>query len=315
MRQIIVDNKAAKQRLDVFLCNCFAASRDPQIISQAPFSRARVQKLIKDQNVLINNRAAAPSYKVRVGDNITYTVPPPHAIRAQPQAIPLSIIYEDRDIIVINKPKGMVVHPAAGNAENTLVNALLHHVKDLAGVGGALRPGIVHRLDKDTSGVMVIAKNDLAHQSLTRQFKDRVVKKTYWAWVHGIPRVKSGKIETRFGRHPVNRKKMAVFESPRSAVGKSSHQQKIAITNYKVLKTFDKYSLLAVNIETGRTHQIRVHLNYLGHPVVGDQVYGKRKNDWGAKTQLLHAKKIAFLHPRTGKLVEFEAPLPAEFVT
>jgi 23S rRNA pseudouridine1911/1915/1917 synthase len=277
---------------------------------------------------------------VRAEDEIAYAVPPPQLILAQPQAIPLSIIYEDPDILVINKPKGMVVHPAAGHAKNTLVNALLHHVKDLAGVGGALRPGIVHRLDKDTSGVMVIAKNDLAQASLTQQFKNRAVKKIYWALVYGVPRFHSGRIETLFGRHPVNRKKMAVIESSKfnvkgSTLGKRegniehrtlnlehslhiehctlNNKHRIAITTYKVIKTFRNYSLLEVNIETGRTHQIRVHLNHIGCPVVGDPVYGKRKNDLNATTQMLHAEKIEFLHPRTGKTMMFEAPLPRKF--
>jgi len=267
-------------------------------------SRSQVQKLIENKFVTVNNQPAKPSYKIKFDDRVKVIVPPPKTLTVEAENIPLDIVYEDEDIIVVNKPKGMVVHPAPGNYSGTLVNALLHHTR-LADLGTPLRPGIVHRLDKDTSGLLVAAKNDEAYKSLVRQFKNREVKKTYLALVHGVINNNEGLIEARMGRHPVHREKMAVIENPKS---------REAITYYKVLKRFKNYTLVEVKIKTGRTHQIRVHMNYIGHPVVGDKTYGKRKEEFPVSGQLLHAGKLGFNHPRTGKYMEFETGVPEEFV-
>jgi len=275
-------------------------------------SRARWQKLIKDGHVTVDGRACKPNHPLGGGEHIAYDIPPPARTRLEPEPIPLDILYEDADVIVVNKPPHLVVHPAAGHGSGTLVNALLHHCNDpaghgtrLAGIGGELRPGIVHRLDKDTSGVLVVAKNDQAMQSLVRQFKERAVRKEYLALVWGQPRPKSGVLDTLVGRSVHNRKKM-------TARPKSGRR---AVTRYDTVETFDQTTLLRVVIETGRTHQIRVHMSHMGHPVVGDRQYGRaRQNKLPAPAarQMLHAEVLTLEHPGTGKPMTFKAPLPTD---
>jgi len=264
-------------------------------------SRARWQGLIREGRVTVNGESVKPNCKLRIDDCVRWTVPGPVEALPQPEEIPLDILYEDRDLIVINKPAGLVVHPAAGHDTGTLVNALLHHCTDLAGIGGEKRPGIVHRLDKDTSGVMVIAKNEAAMNSLARQFKERETEKEYLALVRGEPSPPGGTVETTIGRHPVHRKKMAV--NVRGGRG--------AVSRYEVLKNFGEVSLVRVRIETGRTHQIRVHMAHIRHPVIGDTVYG-RNSSVKAPRQMLHAARLSLTHPATGRRLTFEAPLPAD---
>jgi len=228
--------------------------------------------------------------------------PEPRPVDVQAQDIPLDILYEDEDIIVINKPQGMVVHPAAGNYNSTLVNALLHHCRDLSGINGEMRPGIVHRIDKDTSGVLVVAKNDHSHVNLAQQIKDKTAVRKYIALVEGDIKEDAGTIDAPIGRHPVYRKKMAVVPGGRRAV-----------THFKVLERFGRYTLIEARLETGRTHQIRVHMAYIGHPVVGDPVYGYKRQSFNLNGQLLHAQCLGFKHPRTGRYMEFCAPLPDYF--
>ena len=297
--KFIILKEEAGLRLDHYLSNK----------KELDISRSRIQKLIKDSLVLVNAKPAKASHRLVPDEVVEITVPGAKVIEIKAQNLPLDIIFEDKDIIVVNKAKGMVVHPAIGNWDGTLVNALMYHVKDFGGISGEVRPGIVHRLDKDTSGVMVVAKNEKALDYLQKQFKARGVKKVYLALVHGIVKEARGEIRTLFGRHPVARQKMSVLEE--GAAGKTKRE---AVTKFKVLKLFDKYSLLEVKIETGRTHQIRVHLNHIGHPIVGEQLYGKRNNDLGVYSQMLHAQKLSFKHPQTKKVVKIEAPLPEEFM-
>ena len=263
-------------------------------------SRVAVQRLIEKGKVLVNEKTVKPSYKVQEGDNIKVEEEMPVEISLKAQEIPLDIIYEDKDIIVVNKPKGMVVHPANGNPDGTLVNAIMAICKDsLSGIGGEIRPGIVHRLDKDTSGIIIVAKNDKAHINLSEQIKEHKVKKTYIALVRGIVRENEATINMPIGRSEKDRKKMAVTKNGKKA-----------ITHFKVLERYDKYTLLEVNIETGRTHQIRVHLSQIGYPIVGDEVYSNGKNEWNVKGQCLHAKSLEFTHPITGEKMYLEAKLP-----
>ncbi len=274
---------------------------------QPSLSRARWQELIKSGHVLVNGRIRKPHYRLHDQDVVESDVPPAVPVEILPEAIPLDILFEDADILVLNKPAGLVVHPAPGHDSGTLVNALLHHCHDLAGIGGERRPGMVHRLDKDTSGVLVIAKNEGAMMSLTGQFKSRKVEKEYLALVWGHPRPASGTVETLIGRSPHNRKKM----SARPLSGRP------AITHYKTVEKFRETSLLKVQIETGRTHQIRVHLAYKGHPVVGDHQYGRARVTPApavVRRQMLHAARLSFAHPRTGLKMEFLAPLPGDFL-
>jgi 23S rRNA pseudouridine1911/1915/1917 synthase len=292
----IVAQEEQGQRIDKYL----SLKRDLGL------TRSRIEKLVAEGQVVVNGGKVKPSYKVKLGERILVMVPPPQQSDACPENIPLKVIYEDDDLMVVNKPRGMVVHPAAGNFQGTLVNALLYHCKNLSGIGGKIRPGIVHRLDKDTSGLIVVAKNDFTHQSLSKQFKDKVVLKKYVALVLGEVKQKEGLIETRIGRHPKQRKKMAVISAPARLQGRA------AVTLYKVLEHFPGYTLLELTLKTGRTHQIRVHLHYLGHPVVGDPVYGGHKNALGFKQQLLHAKTLGFTHPRSGRYLVFECPLPED---
>ncbi|SHF26911.1 23S rRNA pseudouridine1911/1915/1917 synthase [Thermoanaerobacter uzonensis DSM 18761] len=278
------------KRIDVFL----AAELD--------YTRSYIKKLIVDGLVFVNGKTVKPSYKVKENDEVVVNIPEVEKIDVLPENIPLDILYEDDDIIVINKPQGMVVHPAPGNYSGTLVNALLYHCKNLSGINGILRPGIVHRLDKDTSGVMVIAKNDKAHISLSNQIKERSVFKKYVAIVEGVIKDEEGKIEAPIGRHPVDRKKMAVIEDGR-----------YALTLYKVLERFKENTLIEAVIKTGRTHQIRVHMAYIGHPVVGDPIYGFKKQKFKLEGQALHSRVLGFMHPTKGVYMEFEAPLPEYF--
>lgn len=284
----------AGKRLDVFLAG-----------EAEDYTRSYIQKLIEDGLALVNGVAARASYKVKQGDLIRLEVPEPEGMESKAENIPLDIYYEDSDVIVINKPRGMVVHPASGNYSGTVVNALLYHCGDLSGIGGVLRPGIVHRLDKDTSGLIMVAKNDAAHVELARQLKERLVTRIYLALVHGRVKEQTGVIEAPIGRDPKNRQKMAV-------VHKNARN---AITNYRVLKRFDGYTYLELKLETGRTHQIRVHLSYIGHPVAGDPKYGPSRPHFDLKGQFLHAAVLGFKHPRTGACLKFEAPLPGELAT
>ena len=266
-------------------------------------SRVAIQRLIETGKILVNGKKVKASYKVQVNDKITMEEEKAVEVELKAQDIPVEIIYEDRDIIVVNKPKGMVVHPANGNPDGTLVNAIMAICKDsLSGIGGEIRPGIVHRLDKDTSGILIVAKNDKAHINLSEQIKEHKVKKTYIALVKGIVKENNATINMPIGRSKKDRKKMAVTK-----------KGKEAITHFKVLKRYDKYTLLEINIETGRTHQIRVHLSQIGYPIVGDEVYSKGKNEWNIKGQCLHAKSLDFKHPITNEDMHLEAKIPQYF--
>ena len=290
IKKIKVNDEFEGKRIDAYI-----SSVDTQL------SRTMIQKLIQEKNIKVNGRIVKASYKVISGDEIEIEIPEPKEINLKPQNIPLDVIYEDNDIIVINKPKGMVVHPANGNPDGTVVNAVMALCKDsLSGIGGEVRPGIVHRLDKNTSGIMIIAKNDKAHINLSEQLKNHEVKKTYIALVRGIINENEATINMPISRSKNDRKKMAV-----------NRDGKNAITHFKVLGRYkNKYTLLKVNIETGRTHQIRVHLSHIGHPVIGDDVYSNGKNEWGISGQCLHAWKIEFNHPITKKKMELEAKIP-----
>lgn len=265
------------------------------------FSRSKVQQLISEGLVFVDDERIKANYKVENGDVITVTIPEPEEIDIKSENIPLEILYEDEDIVVINKPQGMVVHPGAGNPDGTLVNALLYHIDDLSGINGEIRPGIVHRLDKDTSGVLVVAKNDTAHVHLSEQLQNRTVKRTYWAIVHGQIPHEHGTIDAPIGRDPHDRQKFTVIKDGKEA-----------ITHFKVLEHFNHYTWVEVSLETGRTHQIRVHFNYINHPVAGDTTYGPRKTLKG-KGQFLHARALEFIHPRTKETMYFEAELPEIF--
>lgn len=268
-------------------------------------SRVAVQRLIEEQKILVNGKKTKPSYKIQENDKITVEKEKPKEIEIKAQNIPIEIIYEDKDIIVVNKPKGMVVHPANGNWDKTLVNAIMAICKDtLSGIGGEIRPGIVHRIDKDTSGILLIAKNDIAHINLSEQIKNHEVNKTYIALVRGMVRENEATIKMPIGRSTKDRKKMAVTQNGKEA-----------ITHFKVMKRFPKHNctLLEVKIETGRTHQIRVHLSQIGYPIIGDTTYSNGKNEWGIEGQCLHAKSLTFKHPLTGKEMALEAQLPEYF--
>ena len=277
-------------------------------------SRSFAARLIQEGCVRVNRLKKKPSYQVHDNDIIAVEIPVPEKISAAPEPIPLDILYEDRDLIVISKPAGMVVHPAPGHYSGTLVHGLLHHCQNLEGIGGEIRPGIVHRLDKDTSGVMVVAKSEKAHHSLTNQFKNRQVKKCYLALVHGVMGSDAGAIDQPIGRHPVQRKKMST----------ASRHSREAYTDWQVVRCFEMcaVSLLSVQIKTGRTHQIRVHLSAIGHPLLGDPVYGSRKLDanlrirYGTSVdlnrQMLHANRLQFSHPITGKLLTVKSALPKD---
>ena len=268
----------------------------------ATLSRARIQDLIKAGHVTLNGRPTKASARLRAGDALALTEPPPVPTSTLAEDLALEVLFEDDDLIVLNKPAGMVVHPAAGHWQGTVVNALLHHCPALSGIGGEQRPGIVHRLDKETSGCLVAAKNDVAHQSLSKQFAGREITKIYLAIAAGKFRHASGVIEGAIGRHPVQRKKMTVLEDGRGRASK---------TSYRVLAELPAGTLVECTLHTGRTHQIRVHLRHLGHPLLGDEVYGRRA---GFARQMLHAWRLGFTHPRTGERLNFQSPIPADFL-
>ena len=266
-------------------------------------SRETKQRMIKKGKILVNNKQEKASFKTTVGDVITLEEEIPEEVELKPQEMPLDIIYEDDDMLVINKEKGIVVHPGNGNPDGTLANAVMAKCKgSLSGIGGKIRPGIVHRIDKDTSGLIIVAKNDTAHINLSKQIQDRKVKKTYIALVRGVIKENEATINMPIGRSSKDRKKMAVTKDGKEA-----------ITHFKVLKRYNGFTLLEVKIETGRTHQIRVHLSEIGYPIVGDEVYSNGKNPFGVKGQMLHAEKLELKHPRTGKDLTFEAPVPKYF--
>lgn len=267
-------------------------------------TRSGAQRLVQDGLVTVGGTPVGKNYRLRNGDQIQVTVPEPKPMVAEAQNIPLDIVYEDDDLLVVNKPKGMVVHPAPGNPDGTLVNALLYHCKgSLSGINGVLRPGIVHRIDKDTSGLLIVAKNDFAHLKLAEQIKEHSFTREYRAVVHGNLREDSGTIHAPIGRSAKDRKKMAVTDK----------NSKDAITHYEVLARYPGFTYIKCRLETGRTHQIRVHMAYLGHPVAGDQVYGPKNTPTELHGQCLHAGLIGFIHPRTGEYIELEAPLPEYF--
>lgn len=288
---IIVEDNKSNLRIDVFL---------NEILED--MSRSGLQKLIEEKNITVNDKAIKSNYKVRSNDKITITIPEPKMLQIEAEDIPLDIVYEDEDIAIINKPQGMVVHPAAGNYSGTLVNALLSRCSNLSGINGVIRPGIVHRIDKDTSGLLVIAKNDMAHRGLSTQIKEHTVKRIYIALVEGIIKVDSGTVDMPIARHGIERKKMAIVKNGRNA-----------ITHYKVLQRYRNYTLIEARLETGRTHQIRVHMAYLGHPLVGDLVYGFKKQKYNLIGQALHAQTLGFIHPRTKEYMEFTSPMPEYF--
>lgn len=280
-------------RIDVFLAE-----------NMEDLSRSGVQKLIDEGMITLNGGKTKANYKLREKDVIDVTVPEVKEVEILPEDIPLDILYEDADVIVVNKPQGMVVHPAPGHTSGTLVNALMFHCgDDLSGINGEKRPGIVHRIDKDTSGVLMIAKNDMAHQSLAAQLAEHSITRKYNAVVYNGFNEDEGTIDKPIGRNPQDRKKMAVTEKH------SRH----AVTHYRVIERMEKFTLIEAQLETGRTHQIRVHMTYIGHPLLGDPVYGPKKQPINLEGQALHARVLGFIHPRTGEYMEFEAPLPPHF--
>lgn len=273
--------------------------------NQEDLTRSYIQKLIADGRVLVNEKPVKANYKVNSGDAIKLMIPPPVNLELMPEDIPLDIIYEDKDIIVVNKGKGMVVHPAAGHYTNTLVNALLYHCKDeLSGINGVMRPGIVHRIDMNTTGVLVACKNDKAHQILAEQLKVHSITRKYNAVVYQNFKESQGSVDAPIGRHPVDRKKMAV-----------NHKNgKRAVTHYRLLENLgSRYANIECTLETGRTHQIRVHMASIGHPLLGDELYSNNKSNFSLEGQALHARVLGFIHPSSGEYVEFEAPLPAYY--
>jgi len=295
VRVLELEAEAGEARLDAYL----AGQADLGL------SRSRIQALIKDGHVTVNGQDSRGKQSVAAGDRIRVQVPDPTPISISGEEIPLDVVYEDEDIIVINKQRGLVVHPATGNWSGTLVNALLDHVDDLEGIGGELRPGIVHRLDKDTTGLLVVAKNETALQSLSDQIRTHTARRIYWALVHGNSMPDTGKIDAPIGRHPGDRKRMAV----------NTKQGRPAVTYFKTLERFSGYALLECRLETGRTHQIRVHLAFIGHPVVADPVYGTRRAHLEMVPQALHARQLGFNHPRTGEWMEHTAEPPADMIT
>ena len=288
----------------IFIAKKDGLRLDAAVAELAELSRSNVQKLLDEGRITVNGKSAKKNCKTAVGDEIEVDLPEPEVLDVLPEDIPLDVVFEDGDVIVVNKPKGLVVHPAPGHTSGTLVNALLHHCGDsLSGIGGVQRPGIVHRIDKDTSGLLIVAKNDMAHQGLATQLKDHTLARTYECLAVGQFREESGTVDAPIGRHPADRKKMTVTEK------NSRH----AVTHWKILARYPGYMHLQCDLETGRTHQIRVHLAYRGHPIAGDTVYGKADPSLGLTSQCLHARKLRFLHPRTGEAVELRCPLPEEF--
>ena len=294
MNRFLVEEAFHQQRIDKYLSD-----------QANDLSRSRIQELIKQGNVLINAKPCKSNTKVKSGDEVVIELPKETEVSIEAQNIPLDIVYEDKDLLVVNKPKGMVVHPAVGNSEGTLVTALLYHCGDsLSGINGVIRPGIVHRIDKDTSGLLIVAKNDFSHIGLARQIKEHSFERAYECVVHGNIREDNGTVNQPIGRHPKDRKKMAV----------TYRNSKNAVTHFEVLKRYGDFTHIRCRLETGRTHQIRVHMAYIGHPVAGDEVYGPKKVQKGLNGQCLHAKHIGFIHPRTGQWLEFESELPEYFI-
>ncbi len=290
--KIQVEENESNIRLDVYVAN--RVKRE---------SRTYIQKLIKNGYIKVNGKKVKSKYLVKTGDRIIINFPGPKVIEIKPEDIPLDIIYEDRNIAIVNKPQGMVVHPANGNFSGTLVNGLLYYFEHLSDCNGLMRPGIVHRLDKDTSGLLIIAKDNYSHEILAKEFKARNIKRKYYVLVHGNVKVDRDTINTLIGRHPVDRKRMSVVKK----------NGKEAITHFKVLERYDDYTLLEVELETGRTHQIRVHMAYINHPVVGDMTYSNRKNKFKIKGQLLHARELGFIHPVKNVYMEFVSDVPDYF--
>ena len=292
MEPVVFTAEEKGQRLDVFVVERF-----PEL------SRSHVQKLIEQGNVLVDGSVRKANYKLRGGEAVQVTVPQAEPISVEPEDIPLDILYEDKDIIVVNKARGMVVHPASGVYSGTLVNALLYHCQDLSGINGEIRPGIVHRLDKDTSGVMVCAKNDTAHLDLAEQIRTKTAHRTYWAIVHGNIKEEAGIIKGDIGRHLTDRKKMAIVRE----------NGKPAVTHFKVLERFGEYTLVECQLETGRTHQIRVHMTSIGHPLINDPKYGPKKSSpFAINGQALHSLQLTLTHPVTKEEMTFTAPLPTD---
>lgn len=292
-QEYIVPEKSSGLRIDKFLTEICP-----------DYTRSFLQKLLKSELVEVNGKPVKSSYKTAAGDTVTFEVPEAVEAEITAQEMPLDILYEDEDVILINKPKGMVVHPAAGHYEGTLVNGLMHHCREqLSGINGVMRPGIVHRIDMDTTGVLIVCKNDLAHNSIAEQLKVHSITRKYYAVVFGSLKDDEGTIHSPIGRHPNDRKKMSI----------NSKNGKDAVTHYKVLERFHGYTLVECRLETGRTHQIRVHMASIGHPLLGDQVYGPAKQPFRLQGQTLHAGVLGFLHPRTGEYMEFSAPLPKYF--
>lgn len=292
LKEFIIDENSVNCRLDVYLSQEFEDK-----------SRSYIQKLVDEGNITVNGKNKKSNYKLKIDDKITINLPELEELVIQPENIELDILYEDSDLIVINKHQGMVVHPAPGNYTGTLVNALVYHCKDLSGINGVARPGIVHRIDKDTSGILVIAKNDNAHKKLAEQLKEHSMKREYVALVEGIIKEESGMVDKPLGRHPKERIKMAIVSGGKRAV-----------THYEVVERFERNTLVKCILETGRTHQIRVHMSYIGHPLVGDPVYGYKKQKFSLNGQMLHAKKLGFIHPTTEKYMEFESEIPDYFI-
>ncbi|MCI1943723.1 RluA family pseudouridine synthase [Clostridium luticellarii] len=291
VKELLVCSEEEEMRLDLFLCRHFPDK-----------SRNHIQNIIERGQVHVNGKTKKSNYKVKCSDNVVVTLPDPVNASIRAENIPIDVLYEDKDLIVVNKPQGMIVHPAAGIYTGTLVNALLNHCSDLSGINGVMRPGIVHRIDKDTSGVLVVAKNDYAHNKLAAQLKDHSMTREYVALVEQIIKEENGTVNMPLARHPKDKIKMAVVPGGREAV-----------THYEVIERFKSNTLIKCVLETGRTHQIRVHMAYIGHPVVGDPVYGYKKQRFNLKGQLLHARKLGFIHPVTGKYMEFETEVPDYF--
>ncbi|PXV95546.1 RluA family pseudouridine synthase [Lachnotalea glycerini] len=288
-----VDENYSGERIDKYLSELLEKQ-----------TRSYIQRLIKDNLVLANGKIVKANYKISIGDLVEITIPDATVLNIEPQNIVIDILYEDEDILIVNKPKGMVVHPSAGHYDGTLVNAIMYHCKDhLSGINGVLRPGIVHRIDMDTTGILVVCKNDASHLSLTEQLKAHSITRKYRAIVHNCMKDEEGRIEGPIGRHPTDRKKMSI----------NYKNGKEAVTHYKVLEHLSNYTYIECQLETGRTHQIRVHMSSINHPLLGDRIYGPTKCPFQLQGQTLHAMILGFLHPRTGKYVEFEAPLPEYF--
>ena len=290
---LYVDEQQQGDRLDRYLADMLPS-----------MTRSYLQKLIRDGHILVNNQMVKVSYGITADDRIEVSIPDPVSLSIEPEPIPLDILYEDEDLLIVNKPKGMVVHPSAGHYSGTLVNALLYHCAgELSGINGVLRPGIVHRIDRNTTGSLIVCKNDLAHNSIADQLKVHSINRRYRAIVHGNIKEDDGTVDAPIGRHPMDRKRMAI----------NREHGKEAITHYHVLERFGNYTYIECRLETGRTHQIRVHMTSIAHPLLGDDVYGPAKCPFHLEGQTLHAMMIGFVHPRTGKYMEFTAPLPDYF--